>query len=64
VNHENRSVVDAVEVHCGDSAENRGSAACCTVHPDLSPSFIDLFEIGDTGELAIIDKTLSKEMAV
>jgi hypothetical protein len=56
-NHEGRLVVSEVEVHCGETEDWPGSAACCTVAPSLWPSFIKYFELGDTGQIAIIEKT-------
>ena len=47
----------AVEIHCGQNHDWRGSAACITVDPGVWPSFIKFFEIGDKGQIAIIDKT-------
>jgi hypothetical protein len=56
-NHGGKLVVSAVEVHCGETADWPGSAACQTVAPDLWPDFIKYFELGDKGQIAIIDKT-------
>jgi hypothetical protein len=56
-NHDGRLVVSEVELHCGFDSQWRGSSACATVRPDLWPDFIKYFEIGDKGQIAIIDKT-------
>jgi hypothetical protein len=56
VNHDNRMVVSAVEVHCGETEDWPGSAACITIAPSIWQSFINNFELGDNGQIAIIVK--------
>ena len=55
-NHSSAFEATEVLIHCGETEDWRGSAACCTVAPSLWPSFIACFGPTDSGEIAIIDK--------
>jgi hypothetical protein len=57
VNHDGRAVIAEVFIHCGYTADWRGSAGCLTVPTELWPDFIKYFELWESGNISIIDKT-------
>ena len=54
-NHDGAKIAADVEVHCGDSVTHRGSAACFTIFPPLWESFISHFEVGEVGQLVLVN---------
>jgi hypothetical protein len=57
VNHGGDCVCSEIEIHRGDTMTWRGSAGCITLPPNIWQSFIDRFEVGDTGAIRIVDAT-------
>jgi hypothetical protein len=56
-NHDGERVAYAIEIHEGDSPIWRGSAGCLTIPPGGRwQKFIELFGLGETGTLNIIEK--------
>lgn len=55
--HDGRLVVSAVEIHCGETKNWRGSAACITLPPFIWQGFIGYFQLNETGNLYVLDYT-------
>ena len=53
--HGGNFIVNEIFVHCGDSATNRGSRACPTVHPVAWPALLEYLELWDMGTFTIVD---------
>jgi len=49
----NQSVADGINIHCGDSATNRGSAGCITIQPGYCQSVWDILQPNETGNTSI-----------
>jgi RHS repeat-associated protein len=49
----NQAVADGINVHCGASPTNRGSAGCITIHPDDCERFFEALNEGETGTVNI-----------
>jgi RHS repeat-associated protein len=49
----NQSVADGINIHCGDSATNRGSAGCITIQPGQCQSVWDILQPNETGNTTI-----------
>jgi hypothetical protein len=60
-NHNGLEIVTEVFIHKGWSDSWRGSAGCITIPPTDWPEFINCFELGEEGELAIVDFSKMKE---
>lgn len=49
----NQSTANGINIHCGASATNRGSAGCITIQPDQCQSVWDVLQPGETGNVTI-----------
>jgi uncharacterized protein RhaS with RHS repeats len=47
------SFATGINIHCGDSMTNRGSAGCITISPDKCGAFFGAFNNGETGTVTI-----------
>jgi RHS repeat-associated protein len=50
----NQSFSTGINIHCGDSSSNRGSAGCLTITPEECNEFFDVMSNGETGKVTII----------
>ena len=46
-------IATGINIHCGDSSTNRGSAGCVTIQPDSCNAFFDVLQSGQTGNVEI-----------
>jgi RHS repeat-associated protein len=49
----NEQFANGVNIHCGDSVRNRGSAGCITIHPDHCQQVWDVLRQRETGTVNI-----------
>lgn len=54
-NHDGEMWAAGILVHRGSTDFWRGSAGCITIPPDAWETFISTFEVGERGELKILD---------
>ncbi len=48
-----QSFSTGINIHCGDSPTNRGSAGCITIQPDQCEEAFNVLQPGETGNVSI-----------